>query len=356
MHDDAEDALDALVAMKQICFSTSASGDLLYGRPGYLYSLIFVRRHAGALGRARVPEALVAAVHAAVLQDGRRGAQRTYTLPVGRDRVSTRMPTPPAAGPLVWSWHAERYVGAAHGIAGSLGALLAVPRLLDVGSDASARTDADAGSSSGGDGTGAAAATLADVDAALSALASRRTANGNVPVRVDETLATSRQLYADSELVQFCHGAPGAAACLARAHEALGGRPALLDASASAADVVWERGLLRKGVGLCHGVSGNAYTFLALYRATGDASYFDRACKFFALALDFDRLPSLLDAGGAQVVAGAPRDDAGDVSLFQGLAGLALLGFEIGYWGQSKDGVAQGWVQGGFPCFTDVCE
>ncbi|KAJ1556827.1 hypothetical protein HK405_001698, partial [Cladochytrium tenue] len=35
MHDDdAEDALDALVVMKQIYFSISVSGDLLYGRPG----------------------------------------------------------------------------------------------------------------------------------------------------------------------------------------------------------------------------------------------------------------------------------------------------------------------------------
>ncbi|KAJ1554625.1 hypothetical protein HK405_004530, partial [Cladochytrium tenue] len=101
--------------------------------------------HAGALGRARVPEALVAAVHAAVLQEGRRGAQRTYALPVDRDRVNTRMPMPPAAGPLVWSWHAERYVGAANGVAGSLGALLAVPRLLDVGPDAAVATAAAAG-------------------------------------------------------------------------------------------------------------------------------------------------------------------------------------------------------------------
>jgi hypothetical protein len=36
----------------------------------------------------------------------------------------------------------------------------------------------------------------------------------------------------------------------------------------AASDVVWERGLLKKGVGLCHGISGNAYLFLYLFRVT----------------------------------------------------------------------------------------
>ena len=34
-----------------------------------------------------------------------------------------------------------------------------------------------------------------------------------------------------------------------------------------ARDVIYQRGLLKKGVGLCHGISGNAYTFLSIFRA-----------------------------------------------------------------------------------------
>lgn len=33
-------------------------------------------------------------------------------------------------------------------------------------------------------------------------------------------------------------------------------------------DVVWKRGLLCKGYSICHGVSGNAYTFLELFQRT----------------------------------------------------------------------------------------
>lgn len=33
-------------------------------------------------------------------------------------------------------------------------------------------------------------------------------------------------------------------------------------------DVIWQRGLCKKGYSLCHGVSGNAYAFIQLYQAT----------------------------------------------------------------------------------------
>jgi lantibiotic modifying enzyme len=52
-----------------------------------------------------------------------------------------------------------------------------------------------------------------------------------------------------------------------------------LDVAISCGNVIWKRGLLRKGYGICHGVSGNAYTFLALYKQTGDQVYLHRALK-----------------------------------------------------------------------------
>ena len=51
-------------------------------------------------------------------------------------------------------------------------------------------------------------------------------------------------------------------------------QPKYLAAARRCADVVWHRGLLKKGDGLCHGIAGNAYSFLALARfdAAGAAS------------------------------------------------------------------------------------
>lgn len=81
--------------------------------------------------------------------------------------------------------------------------------------------------------------------------------------------------------MHWCHGAPGAVQALCKAYERTGDRT-LLDAAAAASDVVWQRGLLRKGPGLCHGLAGNGYAFLALHRATQGASgrHLHRAQQF----------------------------------------------------------------------------
>ena len=49
--------------------------------------------------------------------------------------------------------------------------------------------------------------------------------------------------------------------------------------AAECADVIWHRGLLRKGYGICHGTAGNGYAFLSLYKLTQEKKYLYRACK-----------------------------------------------------------------------------
>lgn len=44
-------------------------------------------------------------------------------------------------------------------------------------------------------------------------------------------------------------------------------------------EVIWQRGLLRKGYGICHGTAGNGYAFLSLYKLTQEKKYLYRACK-----------------------------------------------------------------------------
>jgi hypothetical protein len=43
---------------------------------------------------------------------------------------------------------------------------------------------------------------------------------------------------------------------------------------------IWEKGLLKKGPGICHGVAGGGYAHLLLYRLTNDKKYLYRAKKF----------------------------------------------------------------------------
>ena len=52
-----------------------------------------------------------------------------------------------------------------------------------------------------------------------------------------------------------------------------------LQAAEECAEVVWRRGLLKKGYGLCHGVAGNAYSLLAMYKESGNERHLYRALK-----------------------------------------------------------------------------
>jgi hypothetical protein len=71
---------------------------------------------------------------------------------------------------------------------------------------------------------------------------------------------------------QWCHGAPGIIATLAR----------FLDEELAVAggELTWRAGPLRKGANLCHGTAGNGYAFLALLERTGDERWLTRARTF----------------------------------------------------------------------------
>lgn len=69
------------------------------------------------------------------------------------------------------------------------------------------------------------------------------------------------------------------------------GAPQYLVDALHCGEVVWRWGLLKKGYGLCHGVAGNAYAFLALYRQTQDPKHLYRACMVRAvMEIDMDEM------------------------------------------------------------------
>lgn len=79
-------------------------------------------------------------------------------------------------------------------------------------------------------------------------------------------------------LMQWCHGAPGiitATAGLPR------GRSTAFDRLLLAAgEAVWRAGPLTKGAGLCHGTAGNGVALLKLYQRSGDRRWLERARRF----------------------------------------------------------------------------
>ena len=126
-------------------------------------------------------------------------------------------------------------------------------------------------------------------------------------------MPSSLESAARDRLVQWCHGAPGDVSLLCALAARTHGDAAhqfLVDAR-ELGEVVWARGLLTKGVGLCHGASGNAYAFLALYRATDESRWLARAQYFARFAIE----------RSDEIAHKADRPD----SLFEGIAGLGCL-------------------------------
>ena len=76
-------------------------------------------------------------------------------------------------------------------------------------------------------------------------------------------------------LVQWCHGSPGIVTSLAHLPD-----PRLDDLLTAAGELTWIAGPLNKGPGLCHGTAGNGFTFLKLFKRTGDLRWLDRATAF----------------------------------------------------------------------------
>lgn len=110
--------------------------------------------------------------------------------------------------------------------------------------------------------------------------------------------------FLEGSMAGWCHGSAGYAMLYALADRVLG-EERWRDTAARAAREAWAS--VGRHYTLCCGLVGRAYAQLALYRLTGDATWYDRACD---LAGRLDRLES--------------HDEYG-WGLYKGRSGVALL-------------------------------
>jgi len=178
----------------------------------------------------------------------------------------------------MWTWHGKAYLGAAHGVAGILYMLLHVPSVTQ---DAHWQPL---------------------ITATIDRLSGLKSEEGNFPGKCGESSA---------HLIHFCHGAPGFVWLFCKAYAVLGEARFLKEARA-AGELVWRCGLLKKGPGLCHGISGNGYALVTLFKATGDATWLARAMHFASSMLEEEML-------ALQSIPDNP------FSLFEGKAGALCL-------------------------------
>ncbi|CAH1646094.1 unnamed protein product [Spodoptera littoralis] len=218
----------ALRLMSLISLINESPDELLYGKSGYLYALLFVNKHISV-------KEIIPANHITKVIDSILMAGKCYS-------IATK-----SKSPLLWNWHDKVYFGAAHGMAGILYMLLQARSYINIKEIRNY------------------------IKPTLDWLMNQRFQSGNFPSSLGST--------SGDKLVQWCHGAPGFVALCILAHQVFD-EEKYMKIAQQCGDVIWQRGLSTKGYSICHGVSGNAYAFLQLYQATMKPEYLYRACCF----------------------------------------------------------------------------
>ncbi|KAH8554649.1 hypothetical protein BGW37DRAFT_205614 [Umbelopsis sp. PMI_123] len=296
--------LEKLKEYQSIAVKDTVSDELLYGRVGYLYALQLVTLYCSDIASDLITDDERLQVIQKVIEHGKKGAIDGW--------------------PLMWTWHDKHYLGAAHGVAGIIAILLQCGSLVDPWKE--------------------------DLFTVADLLCKLTLSSGNVP--------SSLSSHKD-ELVQFCHGAAGIIPCVIMINRLYPGDRSsrLLSYAEKQAKCIWERGLLNKSVGLCHGISGNAFAFLELHLACPDSpDYLNKAAAFCRFACEWR------DHTSRKLL----RIPDHPYSLFEGNAGLAWLLIDLWYVTQLdqqgetiQNGIKPTQIKlkerpGGFPCFTDL--
>ncbi|XP_010500915.1 PREDICTED: lanC-like protein GCR2 [Camelina sativa] len=245
-----------LARFSEIRIPSDLPYELLYGRAGYLWSCLFMNKH---IGQECVSSAKMRSVVEEIFRAGRQLGKR-------------------GSCPLMYEWHGKRYWGAAHGLAGIMNVLMHMELEPDE---------------------------IQDVKGTLSYMIQNRFPSGNYP---------SSEGSESDRLFHWCHGAPGVALTLVKAAQVFKTKE-FIEAAMEAGEVVWNRGLLKR-LGICHGISGNTYVFLSLYRLTEKPEYLYRAKAFASFLLE--KSEKLISEGKMH---GGDRP----FSLFEGIGGMAYM-------------------------------
>lgn len=246
--------LEKILELIKMQEQSGTPDELLYGRTGGLYAMLLIKQ--------QLPKQNI-------IKDEHITNHINIMLKSGKTMESF-------GRPLFYSWHGKEYIGAAHGYSGILYMLLEAYRYLNEDQ-------------------------LKLIREAINFIQGIRYPSCNYPSSIGGQ--TDR-------LVHWCHGAPGVIHLLIKAYQVYRDE-SYLNSALACSDVIWNRGILKKGFGLCHGIAGNAYAFIHLYQLTRDLKHLYRAGKFAQYYFEHsDKITWRADS---------------PASLFEGYAGLAYF-------------------------------
>ncbi|KAF8154723.1 hypothetical protein B0H34DRAFT_534833 [Crassisporium funariophilum] len=309
--------------------------EVLYGRAGLLYALLYLRQERERIStdaQTNIPEDEFSALRDllsdetisllvdSIMARGKHGSQ--VLLKDSRTRHGVI-----SVPPLMWKWHGKRYLGGAHGVAGILQIVLNCP-------------------------FSALQKHITPITETLMWLINCQDVSGNWPTKYGSENGSRTPSGASSkDLVQYvapfrknleicllllsrwCHGASGMIILLSTALRVFGNHSGIIPSQDTvkerirtsvrrASSLVYERGLLCKGVGLCHGTAGSVYALLGASSALDtapDREWLKKAAHLAYLATYHEEMTSC-----RRMVVPDRR-----WSLYEGLAGMCCAWAEV---------------------------
>jgi len=266
MHNLRNENVQGVFNMHKYCvpmsFFPNGSDELFVGRAGFLAACHILNKR---LGRTIVSNDTVLPLCNTIIESGKRTAQLHNS-----------------ECPLMFTYYNTDYLGAGHGLSSILLMLLNFPVCFSTKPDVEEL-----------------------IKKSVDYLLQFEDQGGNYPPTPGET----RDDW--NELVHWCHGGSGNVYLFTKAY-IVWKEEKYLQAVLRIGELVWKKGLLKKGPGICHGIAGNGYVFLLLYHLTSDEKQLNRARQFaaFMQTEEFKAISRVPDA---------------PYSLFEGIAGTSCF-------------------------------
>jgi lantibiotic modifying enzyme len=234
-HHERNEFMTGYPVCQKLIFNRHGCDEILFGRAGYLSAIYWINQFLPP--DQRISSEVISNICDVIIESGIQYSQR--------NKLKV---------PMMWECYGDKYLGAAHGISAILHMLLESP-LFNGGFIQQLNKKQML------------------VKATIDEFLLMQSADGNFPSVLEDSGK------AEHKLVHWCHGAPGAVYLFAKAFIIFKDQK-YLDCCLRCGELVWAKGLLRKGPGICHGVAGSGYVFLLLYRLTNDPKHLYRAAKF----------------------------------------------------------------------------
>ena len=234
-----------LINLKEISFLENCELELLYGTTGYLYSLLMLKKECEDLIKDKKDfDKIIFDITNKLINEGIKHMKLNncdkcllYPFPLSHKKQ-------------------KLYMGGAHGLIGVIYLILCYikyyPKNLTQDQ-------------------------IKLIKKSIDYIGSTQTEKGNFPSDVNG--------LKDDILVHFCHGCVGAVHLFNLAYQIFNDekyKTILLNINNS----LWKRGLLLKGNGICHGISGNAYSLYKIFLFTNDEKFKNEALCFAKATYD----------------------------------------------------------------------